>query len=220
MLALGAWIAKSVLMQSPIGGFVRAIGGGLKRFFGALDGQGWLGVVAATLLAWQWIAAAGEARHWKKQSGRFEQLYTAELEHQQRIAGQALALKSHVDGLAAGISTLLKGLSDAEALRIHRSAGALLVSGPGKAACAGGPVAPAAAGGSGEADRTGDAAVPAMHQFGGTALVAMPWDQAVDYAEQHDLFRTEALSWRDWYRRLLAVWPSSAATDPHQEEKP
>jgi hypothetical protein len=68
--AIGAYLAKSALLGS--------IGSGLKSFFSALSLQGWVGLVVSILLAWQWIHAAGEARHWKKQSGQFEKLYRAE----------------------------------------------------------------------------------------------------------------------------------------------
>ena len=44
-----------------------------------LNLQGMIGIAAALLLATLSLVKAGEARHWRKQSGRFEQLYRAEL---------------------------------------------------------------------------------------------------------------------------------------------
>ena len=43
-----------------------------------LNLQGMLGIVASLLLLGLSIVKAGEARHWHKQSGRFEQLYQGE----------------------------------------------------------------------------------------------------------------------------------------------
>jgi hypothetical protein len=43
-----------------------------------LNLQGMIGVAAALLLLTLFVVKAGEARHWRKQSGRYEQLYLAE----------------------------------------------------------------------------------------------------------------------------------------------
>ena len=43
-----------------------------------LNLQGMIGIAAALLLLALFIAKAGEARHWRKQSGRYEQLYRSE----------------------------------------------------------------------------------------------------------------------------------------------
>lgn len=70
----------ALLLKFGLGGLdiARAIGAALKRFFAALDLQGWLGLVAALALAFAWLRAAGEARHWQKESGQFEKLYNGE----------------------------------------------------------------------------------------------------------------------------------------------
>src|SRR5687767_5041901 len=43
-----------------------------------LNVQGMIGIAAALLLSTLFLVKAGEARHWRKQSGRYEQLYLAE----------------------------------------------------------------------------------------------------------------------------------------------
>ena len=43
-----------------------------------LNLQGMIGIAAALLLLTLFLVKAGEARHWRKQSGRYEQLYLAE----------------------------------------------------------------------------------------------------------------------------------------------
>jgi hypothetical protein len=43
-----------------------------------LNLQGMLGIVASLLLLGLFLVKAGEARHWRKQSGRYEQLYVGE----------------------------------------------------------------------------------------------------------------------------------------------
>ena len=43
-----------------------------------LNLQGMIGIAAALLLLTLFLVKAGEARHWRKQSGRYEQLYRAE----------------------------------------------------------------------------------------------------------------------------------------------
>jgi hypothetical protein len=43
-----------------------------------LNLQGMLGIAASVLLLGLFLTKAGEARHWRKQSGRFEQLYLGE----------------------------------------------------------------------------------------------------------------------------------------------
>ncbi len=43
-----------------------------------LNLQGMIGIAAAMLLLTLFLVKAGEARHWRKQSGRYEQLYLAE----------------------------------------------------------------------------------------------------------------------------------------------
>src|SRR5688500_20407484 len=47
-------------------------------FLRLLNVQGMIGIAAALLLSTLFLIKAGEARHWRKQSGRYEQLYLAE----------------------------------------------------------------------------------------------------------------------------------------------
>ena len=69
-----------LLLRLGLGGLdvVKTIGAAFKRFFASLNLQGWVGLAASLLLAFASLRATGEARHWKKQSGQFEQLYAGE----------------------------------------------------------------------------------------------------------------------------------------------
>jgi hypothetical protein len=68
------------LLKLALGGLniLKLIGGWIAAFFKALNLQGWIGLAGCLLLAYFWIGQRGEARHWHKQSDRFEALYRAE----------------------------------------------------------------------------------------------------------------------------------------------
>jgi hypothetical protein len=68
------------LLNLALGGLnlLKLLGAMLKRFFSALDVQGWIGLIIAGVLAVFLIHEHGESRHWKKQSGQFEKLYRGE----------------------------------------------------------------------------------------------------------------------------------------------
>jgi hypothetical protein len=169
----------------------------LKRFFGSLNAQGWIGLVVSVALALGWIGAAGDARHYKKQSDRYERLYRDEkaaVDEADRAAREAQATANQ-------ISKELKERNDAENRRIADTADAIRVSGPGKAACRANPTR---TGGHDKAGGSGDATgsqVPADDR------AAVPWPWLVAKAEQADLNRAEVLTWREWYKRLVAAWP-------------
>jgi hypothetical protein len=67
-----------------------------------LNVQGMIGIAAALLLLSLFLVKAGEVRHWRKQSGRYEQLYLAEQSAQaQTIANyRAAAEAARKDDLA------------------------------------------------------------------------------------------------------------------------
>lgn len=98
----------------------------------------------------------------------------------------------------------VKDRNDEQVRIIYRDAAAVRVRGPGKAVC---PRLPAPAGGSqapaGKPDAPGPAVPP-------DDRAAVPWNWLVDRAQQCDLNRAEALSWREWYDRISKEWPSKA----------
>jgi hypothetical protein len=177
----------------------------LKRFFAALNVQGWVGLAVAALLAVLLVHSHGETRHWSKQSAQFEKLYRGEVAKQQRIAKQALELKAKIDALTAKIAAEERTKNDVEDRRIAAAADALRVRGPGKAVCI--ASIPAAAGGHVEAGGPGDASVHGVPDPQRVALIGLPVSSAVGFAEQHDVFRAEVIAWRTWYKRVHEAWP-------------
>jgi hypothetical protein len=92
------------LLKLALGGLnlLKLIGSLLKQFFEALDVQGWIGLVAAVVLAVLLVREHGEARHWSKQSAQFEKLYRGEkLAHELTVANyRAAAEKARRDDAA------------------------------------------------------------------------------------------------------------------------
>ena len=130
-----------------------------------LNLQGMIGIAAALLLASLFLVKAGEVRHWRKQSGRYEQLYLAEQgARAETIANYRSAAETarkedlaHANRVAAEQRTISERTShDLEArLADARARAQRLQLGQGS---------PAAAGGSGRA-----AAVPAAGTAAGAA---------------------------------------------------
>jgi hypothetical protein len=133
-----------------------------------LNLQGMIGIAAALLLLSLFLVKAGEARHWRKQSGRYEQLYLAEQgARAQTIANYRAAAETarkedlaHANRVAAQQRTISERTShDLEArLADARARAQRLQLGQGSPAAAGGggrtaavPAAGAPAGAAGRA---------------------------------------------------------------------
>ena len=76
------WLA----IRAFFGGLLKAGLSAISRFFVSLNAQGWIGLIACGLLAFLFIRAEGESRHWKKQSRQFERLYRADHAELQRLS--------------------------------------------------------------------------------------------------------------------------------------
>lgn len=183
--AIGGFLAKSALMQSPLGGLLRLV-----------PRKAWLCLAIAAVVgfvAWRALDAHGDAIQRVKDeayaSGRADQLAD-------QVAAQRIANKA-----AAAINTDIRKKSDEEIRRIDRDADALLVRGPGKAACPRPAAASGPAGGHGPANRPADAPVDQVPDPERVDLIAVPFADAISFAEQHDKLRSEALSWRESDRR-------------------
>lgn len=136
-----------------------------------------------------------------------------------RVAEQARKLEQRANAASSKIASTLRSKNDETNLRIVRDADAQLLRGPGKAAYRSCPAAPAGASGHVAADRPADAAVDQMPDGERPDLIVMPFADAIAFAEQHDLNRAEALSWREGDRKQRAAWPTSTPSQP-QEQKP
>lgn len=184
-----AWLARSALMTSPAGAFLKAV----PRW-------AWIALGAVALLV------AGVVWHHGKVRAHDKAVIAAE---DARLAKQALELKARIDALNSQISSLIKDKNDAENRRIAADADALRVSGPGKAVCRSAGL-PAPASGYVAPGRPGAATVDSVPDTEGQQLIGLPFAPAIDFAEQCDINRSEALSWREWYQKLAASWPKSA----------
>jgi hypothetical protein len=197
---LGAWM----WLKSAFGVIAEAA----KSFFKSLDGQGWVGLIAALVLTFLWLRAEGESRHWHKQSDRFESLHKAEVANEAKIAKQAVDLKTRVDALTSSITSTLKERSDAENARIAADADAVRLRGPGKAVCPGGP---GAAGTPVRSGQTAAAATDAGSQVPSGNWARVPWDWLVILTQEHDQMRTDLQAIEDQHAQLEKAWPKGTA---------
>lgn len=122
------------------------------------------------------------------------------------VQAAALRIKKAADKVTTSISTNLRSKSDDQVRSIVSSAAALSVRGPAKALCTSGPSIPAATSGHQPTSGASHDSVPAMPDYSGPPLIAMPWDQATAYAQQCDLNRAEVISWREWWTQQNAAW--------------
>src|SRR5690348_1339714 len=88
-----AFLAWPVI-KALLGGVVQK----LVRFLSVLIGQGVIGLIAACILAFLWIRAEGEARHWHKQSNQFEKHYN--VEHSGRLTDRKNYQQAQADAKA------------------------------------------------------------------------------------------------------------------------
>ena len=116
-------------------------------------------------------------------------------------ARRANAAKDRIERESVVISKQLREQHN-EADRLTRSlADALRLSGPGQArTCA--PSVPARPGGPVKAGAVPDVAGPDLPP---ADFAAVPWSWLTNRAEQHDILRTEVLTWREWYRLQSGV---------------
>lgn len=183
--AAGAWLGRSVLMQSPIGGYLKLIPRGV-----------WIAVAAAivVLLVVRWHAA------------KIEDLKTTSFN-----AGYAKAVDDGKKGVgkiehkSTAITAEIRSKTDATIRDNARHADNLRLRGPAAAACID-PRLPARAGGHVPTSGGSGPALAGLPDKERSELLAVPFDQAVDRAEIDDANRAEVLAWRDWHKRLTDEW--------------
>lgn len=104
----------------------------------------------------------------------------------------------------AAISNNARGQNEAENRHIDSRAAAVVVRGPGRAVCPG--AAPAAGG---HVAPTGpvDAGLARVPYPEWQQLLAVPFDDTVAFAREHDKNLDEVKRWRQWHVDVLKVWP-------------
>lgn len=168
--AVASFVAKSALMQSPIGGLLKAIP---RQVWVALA---ILAAIAAAYLFHQHVAHKAIA------DAKAEQKATDDAATKAWAAG----LKAKADAIATGAAKLAREKNDEAHRRIDADAGALLVRGAGRATCTG------VAGSSPAADQRpvghdeADAPLPRLPDQAGVELIAVPFPGAVAFAAQND----------------------------------
>lgn len=183
--AAGAWLAKSALMQSPVGGLLKAV----PRWV-------WIAIAVAILIF-------GAVR-WH--NGRIEDLKTTSFN-----AGYAKAVSDGKKGIgkieqkSIAIATEIRSKTNEKIRDSARHADNLRLRGPAAAACIN-PRLPAAARGHVAAGGGSGPALAGLPDEAGPPLIAVPFDQAVDRAEVDDANRIEVVAWREWHQRLTAEW--------------
>lgn len=183
--AAAAWVAKSALMQSPIGGFLKAV-----------PKQVWiaLAIALAIFTAVKWHgheAHAATDAAYRRGKAEVEAYYAAKSgEWIQRI-GQ--------------IASKRKEINREENRRIVAHADTLRLSGPGKAAC---PYAtPAVPGGrSDAASGPVDAGLDRVPDQRGPAFAAVPFDDLVTVGQYCTLNRQEVIDRRAAEKALQDAW--------------
>ena len=156
----------------------------------------WQLLLIASLIfgAIQTVRVKAEQRHSAKVEGQISRMNAALQAEREAVRQKNAQL--------ADISALLRKANDEENRRIAGDAGALRVSGPGKAACR--PVAPAAPSGRIAAPAKPDAPGPALPP---DDLAGVSWNWLVQRGQEHDQLRAEVQSWHDWYDQLVKNWP-------------
>lgn len=159
----------------------------------------WIGLAVIAILL------LGTCAHKRSVKKFGEERYAAGVKAEgDRIAAKAQKLAS----AAAEISAKARSLNSETNRRIAAGADALRVSGPGKASCLN-PATPGASRYIAPAGKP-DATRPQVPSGDGQALLAaVPWPWLVDRAEQCDLNRAEAETWRAWHRQLEESWKAS-----------
>lgn len=148
---------------------------------------------------WVWIGVAvvailllGTCAHKRAVKKFGEERYAAGVAHEQARMAEKVRKQVEADSRRA---EKLRSENNETNRIIDRDADALRVRGAGKAACLN--PATASPGRRVEAARPADAAVDQVPDRAGAELIAMPFADALSFAESHDKCIAEAMTWRE-----------------------
>jgi hypothetical protein len=197
------FVAKSALMQSPIGAWLKMVPAWAWKALAIAA------ALVALVLVHQHYAhkaiAAAKAEQQTADNSRFAK----QLAH---VAEQANAIRIKAEALSASIAAQERTRHEQDLRRNAADAAALRVRGPGAAASHCGPVdhpgLSASAGGRLDAASGADAAGPAL-PAGEWATV--PWTWLVDRAREHDDLLAEVRTWRSSDTRPRSAWEQMRA---------
>lgn len=177
--------------------FLAVAGAKASGIFKAIPRWAWYALAAALVLflIYRW------------HNGKVEDAYAkGKADEGARIAAKAFEIKRKADELTASISTALRTRHDEKVRIIYRDADALRLRGPGKAACPGNPGIPRGASGSAKPIGERVASVAEVPPGERVDLIGLPFAATVSGAEQCDLNRAEAKTWREWYAKQSEAW--------------
>lgn len=181
---------------------------------GSIAGKAGRAVKAIPPRAWLWIALAAA-------------LFVGFLIHQHKV--KALAEERYATGFKTGyaaaredtrqaqaerekigdiIARKIKEQNDETVLAINRLGDSLRVRGPGKASAHCAPVSPGASGYK-PASGSGDVAVDRLSDQERIDLIALPFGELIDKAEQCDMNLAEVNAWREWHSSITKSWRNS-----------
>jgi hypothetical protein len=182
-----------------------------KAFLGGVPRWVWIALAAVAALT------AGVVWHHHKAGEAIKAAVNArDREWQTAIAKMHqhdLVLRQQEEAAAAVISDKVRKQNEEANRTIAADAAAVRLRGPGAASCRpiDYPRVSIGAGRSQPVSGSGDAAVAQVPSGEGIDLIGLPFTGTVSFAQQHDAFRAEALSWRDWYAKQSAAWEKMRA---------
>lgn len=122
------------------------------------------------------------------------------------VAKQAATLTAKANALNAKLAAQMRKETDAKLAAVHADAAAMRLRGSGAARCTAIAGVPIPSGRSQPSSGPGNAALDQVHSGEWPDLIALPIAPTIDFGEQHDAFRVEAIQWRGWYARFSAEW--------------
>lgn len=181
MGGFAAWLGKSALMMSPVGGILKAI-----------PAKAWLYIAIAIA-----VVVAGVVAHSKHQAAISRvkaEAYAqgvADTKAAQKAANKTFVAKSET------INSNIRKKANEEASRSARGFDDVRLHGPGKAVCPGSAIAPSSASRHVEAPAAAGAPVGQVPDSGRPDLIAVPFDDFLTVIERGDQAIIEDRAWRD-----------------------
>jgi hypothetical protein len=186
------YFAKSALMTSPLGGL-------LKRFWKPL-------AIVAAAVALFLLHQHFVHKFRDKVVNDVNKAWQTKLDAEHAAA---VAWKHKYDLSNAAMAQEIRKRHE-ETLRSDAVlANDLRVRGPGAARCGQGdhPITTAGAGGRDAGRGQAGAAVAAVPDQERVDLIGLPFTGTINAGQQCDGNRSEVISWREFYRKLVATWP-------------